>query len=283
MANHYPASVLRLLKACTAEAKEAMETADEAGAADILLPIAEAIYSPEELKARGRPRLTPRKTFFQNLFFDFREVIAAYSTLADFPTLARSKPPRSQSLSPARLISFWREAYLNEFYIFICRLQAYISRVVRAYRHEPRLAKLSAFPDHFRRLVEDRLGDFVVMRGEHVHQRRYEFSDPELHRLQLLEMLATNSKIPEFVKLYRRAVRQEQASNTKTFKLITREAKDALKGAFDAFEGFMLDSDGRLVYPAKLQVRVARNSQSNAAGQARRIRRNSKSLEDLES
>ena len=244
-----------------------METTDEAELADILLPIAEAIYAPETLRARQRPQLTARKAFFQKLFFEFREVIAAYTILAEFPTLARSKTPKSQSLSAARLISFWRVAYLNEFYIFICRLQAYISRVARAYRHEPRLAKLSAFPDHFRRLVEDRLGDFIVMRGQHVHQRRYEFSDPELHRLHLLEMLAMNSKIPEFVKLYRRAVRQEKASNTKTFKLITREAKDALKGAFDVFEGFMLTSDGRLVYPGKLQRREARKADPKAANE----------------
>jgi len=254
MARPYPASVIRLLKACEAEVRNSIDTKDELALADVLLPMAEAIYDPDGPRSSGRKKIKPREVFLERLFFDFRELIAAYQILVDFPTLARSRPPRSQGLSPARLASFWREAYLNELYIFLCRVDAYMARIVRNYRRERSLAALPSFLTHMRELINSRLGDFIEMRGGHVHRRRYEYTDPELHRLQLLEMLATGSKIPEFRKLYREAARTAKVNNTETFRLITREAKDCLKGVFDSFEGFMLDREGRLVYPSNLKT-----------------------------
>jgi hypothetical protein len=251
MPRAYPPSVLRLLAVFKRETRSAFETKDELAIADILLPMAELIYESGRPHVSNRP-LKPREAFIRQLYLDFREVIAAYQTLLDFPALARSKPPRRSTLSPARLVAFWREAYLNEFYIFHCRLDAYVSRVIRSYRHDRRLAALSRFQTLIRDLIQGRFGDYIEMRGGHVHRHRYEYGDPELQRLQLLEMLATGSKLPAFRRMYATAARQAKKQNTETFKLITREAQDALKAVFDSFEGFMLDQSGNLLYPVNL-------------------------------
>jgi hypothetical protein len=111
---------------------------------------------------------------------------------------------------------------------------------------------LPRFQTYIRELIQARLGDFVEMRGGHVHRRRYEYCDPELQRLQVLEMLATGSNLPSFTKMYATAAREAKKHNTQTFRLITREAQDALKAVFDSFEGFMVDKSGNLLYPVNL-------------------------------
>lgn len=245
--------MLRFLNAFIAESSNYVDTADEKVASNLTLSLAETIYRPEGALPGPRGNLTARETFFRQLFFDFGEVFSAYQTLVDFRAFSIAKPSRRSPLSAARLITFWREAYFNELYIFLCRLEVYAKRVARPYRHDSRINKVPLFVRHIQSLIDSRFGDLKTMRSTHVHTRRYEHTDAELKRIQLLETLAVHGKMKEMKGLYSTAVRRGRRQNRENFRRISLEAKDVLKGVFDSFERFMLSSANELIYPPNLR------------------------------
>jgi len=252
VASPFPASVIRLLNACTKETRLFVDQKDEQSMADFILPIAETIFDPKGPLPNTHRKFTGRQTFLRALFSDFREVISAYQSLIEFPWLARSRPRKRCQLTAGRIVTFWREAYLNELYIFSLRLDAYITRVARLYRRDVSAAKVAKLADYLRGVIAEHFGDFIEMRGEHVHQRRYEFVDLELQRIQSLEMLAIHGKVASLRKLYDHAVRTARNQNTTNFRRINAAAKDALKAVFESYNRFMLTTSGELNYPSNL-------------------------------
>jgi hypothetical protein len=245
--------MLRLLDACVEESRKTIDTKDERLMGDITLSLAETIFDPRGALPNPKRSLTPRQLFYRQLFFDFRELFEAYQTLLDCPALSRSKPTKKSGLSPARLVRFWREAYLNELYIFLARLKAYIKRVARAYGHDHRVPHLREIAKEMEEVIDDIFSELVEVRSGHVHKYRYEHSDPELNRIQLFELLAVEGKMKTMQKLYREGVRQAEHQSIVDFRIFNRKAKDVLEAVFDSFDRFMVDKSKRLIYPANLK------------------------------
>jgi hypothetical protein len=250
MSHEYPKSLTMFLEACIAETREL--TATDSAVRDITLSLAETIYSEEGALPPTR-NVSPRQEFFRSLFFYFNELFVAYQTLVEFPVFARSRPPKLLKFSKARLVTFWREAYLNEYYIYLQRLNALLTRVSRWYRKDTRLPRLPEAIQGLRDAVHEQFVDLERMRGSHVHEHRYQHSDPELQRLHLLELLAVESKLAGMRPLYVRAVQKAKARNTQYFRRITKRAKDGLKLVFDCFAPAFIDPNGRIIYPANLK------------------------------
>jgi len=118
------------------------------------------------------------------------------------------------------------------------------------YRRDVSAAKVAKLADYLRGVIAEHFGDFIEMRGEHVHQRRY--VDLELQRIQSLEMLAVHGKVASLRKLYDHAVRTARNQNTTNFRRINAAAKDALKAVFESYNRFMLTTSGELNYPSNL-------------------------------
>jgi len=150
------------------------------------------------------------------------------------------------------MTTFWREAYLNEYYIFLKRLETLLTRMGRWYRKDTRLPRLPQAIKGLHEAVRDMFKDLDQMRGSHVHQHRYQYSDPELNRLQLLELLAVEGKLSQMRPLYNRAVQQAKKQNTENFRRITMRAKQGLQLVFDCFAPAFLDDHGKIIYPTNL-------------------------------
>jgi hypothetical protein len=103
-------------------------------------------------------------------------------------------------------------------------------------------------------VIDDRFSPLVKMRGGHVHQYRYEHSDPELNRIQLLELLAVEGKMKAMQKLYKEGVARAKRQSVVDFRIFNSDARDSLKAVFDTFDGFMVDKSKHLIYPPNLRA-----------------------------
>ncbi len=252
MTRQYPKSLKRFLDACIGETRGIIDGTDHSASRDLSLSFAETIYLENDALPRSR-KLSQRQDFFKSLVFQFNELFTAYQTLIEFPVLARSCPPKNLKYSEARLVTFWREAYLNEYYIYLERLDVFIKKIGRWYRRDSRFPRLEKLAEGLRGIMRAEFEDLKTMRGSHVHEHRYYFSDPELRRVQLLELLAIEGKFTAMRPLYVQAIRNAKKQTIINFRRLNYRAKDSLKGVFDCFSPLFVDDNGRYIYPEHIK------------------------------
>ena len=249
----YPSAMLRLQIACNKESERIIHQIGHDAYKNIFLSFAETIYNEKTASSKSPHKPTQQQAFFQRLFLDYWEICLAYETLSDFPVLSRSRPHRNSKLSPSRQLFFWRETYLNEFYIFQLRLETFVKHVARAYRKDyPGLVEINV-KGVLKTLDETFFSPLIKLRGTHVHVHRSRRSDSELNRLELLEMLAIDGRVNAMSASYKSAVKRCQAQNIENFRVFISVAKNALTVVFRTFEGVLLDVDGKIVYPTNLK------------------------------
>lgn len=241
--------MLRTQAALVGELRNEIENQPESRLVDGFLSIAETIFEPTNVHPAPPSNPTVREQFLGKMFFAFYEVFEAYQTLIDLPSLTASKPPRYATISESGLVRFWREAYLNEYYIFEQRLRGFIRCVQRCYRRDPRVPQLGRLADGLLTIIEEESETLREMRAVHVHKQRYFHSDHELKRVQMLEMLASGSPVHGMMPLYQQALRHCRSQTRHDFRVFNLRAKDSLKGVFDSFEPHTLDKSGKLIYP----------------------------------
>ena len=87
-------------------------------------------------------------------------------------------------------ITFWMESYLNEGYIFQCRLLDLIKFIQRRYKKDPDFTEfVTEVGNSLANFVCQQLEPLIASRGAHVHVRRHRHVDPELARLILLDTM----------------------------------------------------------------------------------------------
>ena len=85
---------------------------------------------------------------------------------------------------------FWMESYLNEVYIFQCRLLDLIVFIQRRYKKDVDFTEfVTGVGDSLAEFVKKELEPLISDRGAHVHQRRHRLADPELARLTQLDVM----------------------------------------------------------------------------------------------
>jgi hypothetical protein len=114
----YHTAMLRFQQACIDESRKVTDEASPEELRKINLSMAETLVNPKGSLPKPQVPLTPQRLFFRDLFFDYTELFDAYQLLIDFPALTTIKLRKRSSVSVAQITRFWREAYLNEFYIF---------------------------------------------------------------------------------------------------------------------------------------------------------------------
>ncbi|MGY8627528.1 hypothetical protein [Chromobacterium violaceum] len=88
------------------------------------------------------------------------------------------------------IVTFWMESYLNEGYIFQCRLLDFIKFIQRRYKKDPDFTEfVTEVGDSLANFVREQLEPLIAYRGAHVHERRHRHVDPELARLTLLDTM----------------------------------------------------------------------------------------------
>lgn len=97
------------------------------------------------------------------------------------------------SIEPERhtaTVSFWMESYLNEVYIFQCRLLDLIKFIQRRYKKDADFTEfVTEVGNSLAEFVQEQLAPLIKDRGAHVHERRHRRADPELAKLTLLDTM----------------------------------------------------------------------------------------------
>lgn len=128
--------------------------------------------------------------FLRDFWNLFQECIQSCLTLDLVCDLAKKSMEQIEPERHTVMVTFWVESYLNEVYIFQCRLLDLIKFIQRKYKKD---ADFTEFVNE----VGDSLADFVTKeleplikdRGAHVHARRHREVDPELARLKQLDVM----------------------------------------------------------------------------------------------
>lgn len=85
---------------------------------------------------------------------------------------------------------FWMESYLNEVYIFQCRLLDLIIFIQRRYKKDVDFTEfVTQVGDSLTEFVKNELEPLINDRGVHVHKQRHRRADPELAKLTQLDTM----------------------------------------------------------------------------------------------
>ena len=128
--------------------------------------------------------------FLRDFWNLFQECIQSCQTLDLVRDLASKS---AESIEPERhtaTITFWMESYLNEVYIFRCRLLDLIKFIQRRYRKDADFTQfVTEVGDSLAQFVQEQLAPLIKYRGAHVHERRHRVADPQLAKLTLLDTM----------------------------------------------------------------------------------------------
>lgn len=124
---------------------------------------------------------------FWNLFHECIQSCQALDLIRDL--IAKSVESIDNKRHTAT-VTFWMESYLNEVYIFQCRLLDLIKFIQRRYKKDVDFTEfVIEVGDSLAEFVKNELEPLIKDRGTHVHERRHRQADPELLRLTLLDTM----------------------------------------------------------------------------------------------
>lgn len=149
----------------------------------------EMIESPwgTELSSVGESREIGFLRDFWNLFY---ECIQSAETLDLIQDLATKSVDAINPERHTATVTFWMESYLNEVYIFQCRLLVFIKFIQRRYKKDVDFKEfVTEVGDSLSTFVLEQLAPLINDRGAHVHERRHRRADPELARLTTLDTM----------------------------------------------------------------------------------------------
>jgi hypothetical protein len=149
------------------------------------------IQTPSDVELSFFPDGVSREFGFLRDFWNlFYECIQSCQTLDLIRDLA---PQSSDAIEPQRhtaTVTFWMESYLNEVYIFQCRLLDLIKFIQRRYKKDTDFTEfVTTVGDSLAEFVQEQLTPLIKDRGAHVHERRHRRVDPELAKLTLLDTM----------------------------------------------------------------------------------------------
>lgn len=194
--------------------------------------------------------------FLRDFWNLFSECIQSCQTLDLIRDLASQS---SGSIKPDRhtaTVTFWMESYLNEVYIFQCRLLDLIKFIQRRYKKDVDFTEFVVeVGDSLAEFVQDQLAPLVRDRGAHVHERRHRVADPELARLTLLDTMIDvlgHSELADARKQSRTDAEKWLSRQLQHYSDLAWHLFDEVCRGFS--EGILLDND-KMIVPTHLKDR----------------------------
>lgn len=128
--------------------------------------------------------------FLRDFWNLFHECIQSGQTLDLIRDLASKSVDSIEPERHTATVTFWMESYLNEVYIFQCRLLDLIKFIQRRYKKDADFTEfVTEVGDSLAEFVLEQLAPLINDRGAHVHERRHRRADPELAKLTLLDTM----------------------------------------------------------------------------------------------
>ena len=184
----WPAFVRRYMNALSGPARDRWESSPEHR--DLTKKRSmEVIDNP--WGTESSPAVVTREfAFLRDLWNSFYECVQSCQTLDQVRDLSATAMESQDLQSHSATVTFWTESYLNEVYIFQCRLLDFIKFIQRRYKKDADFTEfVLAVGDSLAEFVKEQLAPLITDRGAHVHNRRHRRADPELARLALLDLM----------------------------------------------------------------------------------------------
>ena len=208
------------------------------------------ISGPKHLKRE----ITPPDHFFSALYNGFREISDSYYSLLDIETYIGRFPFSKTKISKVRHMIYHLECYLNEVYILKERIKAYITKVGRLYKKDPKHSEVLKKMRPLFPLIDNALDNIVKARGSHVHESR--FKDDDLDRISSLEFFAQHGG--EELRLFRNLFIFDyliiRRKYKKTLVNNNKEIRKLLDACFDILYGIVTLQDGKFHYPKGIKA-----------------------------
>ncbi|SFT45481.1 hypothetical protein [Paraburkholderia aspalathi] len=188
---------------------------------------------------------------FWNLFYECIQSCQALDLIRD---LASNSVDVIEPKRHTATVTFWMESYLNEVYIFQCRLLDLIKFIQRRYKSDADFTDfVVTVGDSLAEFVQEQLAPLIKDRGTHVHKRRHRRADPELAKLTLLDKMIDVLGHTEL-----NATREQSRKDTASWlSTQVRHYSDLAWHLFDEVcrgfaDGILLDID-RIIVPLHLK------------------------------
>jgi hypothetical protein len=194
--------------------------------------------------------LSQRELFFREIFYRFIEINNSYIALKDIEVYIGRFPYSKENISKVRNLLYNISNYMNEMYILKERLSTYLTKIGRLYRKDRRHEKILKSTRGIFKMVANTFSGITRTRGAHVHQLRY--TDKEIDRLNLIELLVQNGSL-DFFEQSTDFYEFEYRNIRKKWKNIVKQNNEALRELFniyfDALLKILFDKNGNLIYP----------------------------------
>ena len=149
-----------------------------------------------EDKSKEEKKFSPYEHFISNkLFRPFNEISCSVESIENISIYVKTFPYSRYGVSKVSHLKYHVENYLNELYIFKNRLISYLKAIDRSYSKSSIAKHVTETIFPLYSFVSKSMKNYVVVRGNHVHQNRY--SDSEITRLSLLELLSLEQNEPD--------------------------------------------------------------------------------------
>jgi len=203
----------------------------------------------DKLKLRHLNRhLSPRDQAFGKIWKGYTEIEESIGVLREIAVYLKHFPPKSARISNTRFLRYHIGNYLNEVYILRKRLETYPKVIIRLYRDDTRLSAMNSQITNLTKLLSA-FDKITCIRGEHVHQRRYD--DVDLDRLCLLELLFSDDQSSLTRVFYPTAVRHVQQSWSSIITNNNSDTDKLLDIYFGILRQIVFSENGEWISPVK--------------------------------
>lgn len=172
-------------------------------------------------------KLGAQEQFLNKVFNGFVEIANSLETLEDIAFYMSRFPFQQTRITRERYLQFHVESYLSEIYLLRERLNPYITRLERAYKHHPNMQKQC---ETLTSAITKSLESIINTRGKHVHEIR--FSDNEISHLSTIAQFSRVSD-NEFKNLLEGYYREEHIRVRKIWRNRVKSNNKAIRELLD--------------------------------------------------
>lgn len=175
--------------------------------------------------------LPEEEAFYRDIFWRFGEINKSLETLEHISvfinSFRKSKAYREAGITDTIHLRYHIEHYLEEIYILLLRVRAFMNWLSRKFKKEGRIRE-SLFVSELKKAFENVTNNLESVRGDHVHQARYD--DNILNVSTLFEIVSSGDdkemKVAAIIS-YKRA-KKEWSERIKKNNKALKESLDAI-------------------------------------------------------
>lgn len=178
-----------------------------------------SLFELDGPKTTSKPSSEKSQFIYKKIFTPLSEIVSSLQAIENISIYANSFPYTTQGVSRVDYLAYHIENYLNEIYLLKNRLLKYATELERAYRKNENGEQIKDVLKLLRDYVESAFDSYSIVRGKHVHQKR--FTDDNIDRLRSFELLTLKqdderSKLLQNLYLHKyREVRKEWVKKMK--------------------------------------------------------------------